>query len=457
MKLKRILITVLAVMMLCTAGLCYAEGGGEGSSFQKGDYIQMGTYNGAPLLWRYTSFNIWRGYYRNLQNEYKSQLKIEDILYCDQILCFKPYDIANDEEELSNSWDEASLREWLNSTAERDAAYDERGFLGEGNFTRDERNAMKKTDVPFFLPRWKLPEDMKRYVFENTYGCDHFHGVDFLNMDCVATFDKISVGVYTAVKDKVFLMDEILTFDIYANNHTAAAGLAAPLAAEYAQEGYNHPYWIRSPYNGELRGFNKDTLPTSDACVISGENENGPFFPKTVNSLVSFIFGERGDSYTHRQVDEAKGVRPAFYLDRENAAVVSGTGTKEDPYILTGKPGIVVMLNGVEQSYEQKPIEKDGQILVPLRAVFESLGAEVGWEEGTQMVTVTKDKEQVKIQVGRKVMEKNGEEIDFGYPAVLEGGRTMIPLSAVSESFSIPVDWNRDEQRIDITAETETE
>ena len=141
----------------------------------------------------------------------------------------------------------------------------------------------------------------------------------------------------------------------------------------------------------------------------------------------------------------------------KSVKVVSGTGTKEDPYILTGKPGIVAMLNGVEQSYEQKPIEKDGQVLVPLRAVFESLGAEVGWEEGTQMVTVTKDKEQVKIQVGSKVMEKNGEEIDFGYPAVLEGGRTMIPLSAVSESFSIPVDWNRDEQRIDITAETETE
>ena len=456
--MKRVIITVLAVMMLCTADLCYAEGGGEGPSFQKGDYIQMGTYNGAPLLWRYTPFDILiDGYYKNLHNELESRSKIEDILYCDQILCFKPYDIANDEEELSNSWDEASLREWLNSTAERDEAYDEKGFLGEGNFTRDERNAMKKTDVPFFLPRARVPKGKNLLVFQNIYTYAHFHGDEFPDMDCVATFDKIYVGVHTAVKDKVFLMDEILIFDIYANNHSAAAGLAAPLAAEYAQEGYNHPYWIRSPYNGRILSTNKDTLPTSDACVISGENENVPFFPKTVNSLVSFIFGERGDNYTHRRVDEAKGVRPAFYLDRENAVVVSGTGTKEDPYILTGKPGIVVMLNELEQSYEQKPIEKDGQILVPLRAVFESLGAEVGWEEDTQMVTVTKDKEQVKIQVGSKVMEKNGEEIDFGYPAVLEGGRTMIPLSAVSESFSIPVDWNRDEQRIDITAETETE
>lgn len=33
----------------------------------------------------------------------------------------------------------------------------------------------------------------------------------------------------------------------------------------------------------------------------------------------------------------------------------------------------------------------------------------------------------------------------------------MIPLRAAPESFSIPVDWNRDKQRIDITAETETE
>ena len=456
MKLKRTLMSILAVMMLCTA-VCYAEGGSEDPSFQKGDYIQMGTYNGAPLLWRYITLDIWRDYGKNLQEGYKNQSKIEDILYSDQILCFKPYDVADGEEELSNSWDEASLREWLNSTAERDAAYDEKGFLGEGNFTRDERNAMKKTDVPFFVPRVRVPEDMNLRVFENVYVYGSYHGNEYPNMNCVADFDKMLHGTCTVAKDKIFLMDETLVFDIYANNHTAAAGLAEPLVAEYAQEGYNHPYWIRSPYNGRISSTNKDTLPTSDACVISGEDEEIPFYPKTIMSLAEFIFGERGDKYTHRQVDEAKGVRPAFYLDRENAVVVSGTGTKEDPYILTGKPGIVVMLNGVEQSYEQKPIEKDGQVLVPLRAVFESLGAEVGWEEGTQMVTVTKDKEQVKIQVGSKVMEKNGEEIDFGYPAVLEGGRTMIPLSAVSESFSIQVDWNRDEQRIDITAEPETE
>ena len=103
------------------------------------------------------------------------------------------------------------------------------------------------------------------------------------------------------------------------------------------------------------------------------------------------------------------------------------------------------------------PPKKVGQVPVPLDPVFESPGAEAGWEEGTQMMTVTKDKEQVKIQVGSKVMGKNGEEINFGYPTVLEGGRTMIPLRAAPESFSIPVDWNRDKQRIDITAETETE
>ena len=42
----------------------------------------------------------------------------------------------------------------------------------------------------------------------------------------------------------------------------------------------------------------------------------------------------------------------------KSVKVVSGTGTKEDPYILTGKPGIVAMLNGLEQSYEQNPTEK---------------------------------------------------------------------------------------------------
>ena len=52
------------------------------------------------------------------------------------------------------------------------------------------------------------------------------------------------------------------------------------------------------------------------------------------------------------------------------------------------------------------PPKKVGQVPVPLDPVFESPGAEAGWEEGTQLMTVTKDKEQVKIQVGSKVMEK---------------------------------------------------
>ena len=66
------------------------------------------------------------------------------------------------------------------------------------------------------------------------------------------------------------------------------------------------------------------------------------------------------------------GVRPAFYLDEDNAVILSGSGTAEEPYIMTGRE-IEVYTNGTKAEMSDQPTIKDGIVMLPVKETFEKL------------------------------------------------------------------------------------
>jgi len=80
--------------------------------------------------------------------------------------------------------------------------------------------------------------------------------------------------------------------------------------------------------------------------------------------------------------------------------------------------------------------------LVPLRAIFEALGATVEWEQSTQTVTAVKDDITIILKIGDSFLTKNGERIALDVPAKIVGGRTLVPARAVAESFGADVQWD---------------
>jgi len=104
---------------------------------------------------------------------------------------------------------------------------------------------------------------------------------------------------------------------------------------------------------------------------------------------------------------------------------------------------ITVMLNGKILSFDQPPIIENGRTLVPLRAIFEALGADVDWNQSEQTVTAKKDDIKITLKIGCDILVKNGEEIKLDVPAKIIGGRTLIPVRAVSEAFNAEVGWNQ--------------
>lgn len=103
---------------------------------------------------------------------------------------------------------------------------------------------------------------------------------------------------------------------------------------------------------------------------------------------------------------------------------------------------IPVILNGVKLDCDQPPVIVDGRTLVPLRAIFEGLGASVDWDGTTRTVTSTLDGTTVVMTVDSVVMVKNGEAVTLDVPAKIVNGRTMVPVRAVGEAFGADVRWD---------------
>jgi len=91
--------------------------------------------------------------------------------------------------------------------------------------------------------------------------------------------------------------------------------------------------------------------------------------------------------------------------------------------------------------------------LVPLRAIFEALGATVDWDGATQTVTAKKDSDVIKLQIGSNEMTVNGKTVTLEVPAQLINGRTMVPVRAIAEAFGAEVYWDAATRTVKITME----
>lgn len=112
---------------------------------------------------------------------------------------------------------------------------------------------------------------------------------------------------------------------------------------------------------------------------------------------------------------------------------------------LAVKPDIVTVTlnNEVLQFPTQDPVIVDERTLVPLRKIFESLGAQVEWidENGVQKIAANTADTNISMTINSREFFVNGERRELDVPARLMNDKTMVPLRAVSESFGCTVDW----------------
>ncbi len=103
---------------------------------------------------------------------------------------------------------------------------------------------------------------------------------------------------------------------------------------------------------------------------------------------------------------------------------------------------IKVLLNGKQIAFDSAPIVHKGTTLVPLRAIFEALGASVSWDSKTQSITSTLNGTTLKLTVNSKDAYKNGSKMNLLVAPLVSNSRTVVPVRFISESFGLAVNWD---------------
>ena len=263
-----------------------------------GDYVKMGTYNNASILWRCVS----------IDNNGPLMLadKIVDTLAYDA----KTNDNSNSKSHSrsykrddygSNYWKDSNMRSWLNSTAAEGkvdwlcgnppkdgyvsgvGAYNEKaGFLNA--FSKSEIAAMKTVTQRSLVSH---PEYNKGIV-DGDANSDLLYYTDI--SEAVANYDS---SYFETTTEKVFLLDVKQANAVWKN-------LKGYYVA-YNNDGMAWPYWLRTPV----------TDCNHDMRYISSSGQVGRYAP-WYSDL---------------------GVRPAFYLDSEYFVATSGSGSQSNPYV----------------------------------------------------------------------------------------------------------------------------
>ena len=263
-----------------------------------GDYVKMGAYNNASILWRCVS----------IDNNGPLMLadKIVDTLAYDA----KTNDNSNSKSHSrsykrddygSNYWKDSNMRSWLNSTAAEGkvdwlcgnppkdgyvsgvGAYNEKaGFLNA--FSKSEIAAMKTVTQRSLVSH---PEYNKGIV-DGDANSDLLYYTDI--SEAVANYDS---SYFETTTEKVFLLDVKQANAVWKNLNGYYVA--------YNNDGMAWPYWLRTPV----------TDCNHDMRYISSSGQVGRYAP-WYSDL---------------------GVRPAFYLDSEYFVATSGSGSQSNPYV----------------------------------------------------------------------------------------------------------------------------
>ncbi|MDQ6929784.1 MAG: copper amine oxidase N-terminal domain-containing protein [Candidatus Eremiobacteraeota bacterium] len=101
---------------------------------------------------------------------------------------------------------------------------------------------------------------------------------------------------------------------------------------------------------------------------------------------------------------------------------------------------VTITVNGNALSFDQPPIERGGRVYVPLRGVFERLGATVVYARPT--INATGNGHNINLSIGSRSATVDGNGVSLDSPPFLVGSRTLVPLRFVAQALGATVNYN---------------
>ena len=204
----------------------------------------------------------------------------------------------------------------------------------------------------------------------------------------------------------------------------------------------NTPKLWKATFSEGITSIGTESEFDYDSTIFSGNNLKVVVIPESVTYIAPNEF--KSSTITeghHNYMGYPEGL--AFYGKKDSYAHKFALENNIKFY-----PVISVTLNGNKISFDQPPIIKNNSTLVPFRAIFDALGAEIEWNETLRAVKATKDSTTVIIEIGKNTMLKNGERISLETPSEIINNRTLVPVRAVTEAFGNDVDWDSENMTV---------
>ncbi|MBQ2940920.1 MAG: copper amine oxidase N-terminal domain-containing protein [Clostridia bacterium] len=115
-----------------------------------------------------------------------------------------------------------------------------------------------------------------------------------------------------------------------------------------------------------------------------------------------------------------------------------------------------MIVDGKALKSDVPPTIVEGRTMVPMRGIFEELGASVTWIADSQMIRATYREKIIDLKIDAKVLmlcnvatgEIKRTELDVA-PFITDG-RTLVPVRAISEALGAEVGWDNDTRTVTI-------
>ncbi|MGH2405184.1 MAG: copper amine oxidase N-terminal domain-containing protein, partial [bacterium] len=113
---------------------------------------------------------------------------------------------------------------------------------------------------------------------------------------------------------------------------------------------------------------------------------------------------------------------------------------------------VAVVVDGRVVGFDQPPVVSGGRLLVPLRGVFERLGAQVFWQPEAGRVVARRAATTVILHPGNRQASVNGRRMLLDSAPIMLQGRVLVPLRFVSEALGAGVNWDSASRVVYITS-----
>jgi len=109
-----------------------------------------------------------------------------------------------------------------------------------------------------------------------------------------------------------------------------------------------------------------------------------------------------------------------------------------------------IISNNAQFKFDVPPVIKEGRTLIPVNAISKGFGAEVGWDSEERKVTISKDGTIIEIWVDTNLAKIDGVEYELDAKAEVISSRTVVPLGFVAEALGLEVEWNPEDETIEL-------